>query len=428
MEGDRSKASLPIAPLFVCCSLGEIFSMRVLITSSIYPTPSAPKVVGGAEIFVRRLAESLRDKGDSIEVIRAASVSNQQMETCNGIDVYSAPVRNVYFPFTKHRGAPIRGLWHAVEDWQQTAQLVAARIQAFKPDILHSNNLSGLTTAVWKTSSGLGVPVLHTLHDYYLTCPRCSRFSNEKACASTCVSCKILTVNRRSATRHLDAVVGVSRRILDIHTQLGLFIDTPLRTVIRNASTEDVGDKTIIRPGGTVTLGFIGRLAQEKGIYNLVQAVAAVPPHMIRLVIAGNATESQRKHIKSLAPNARIEFLGFVAPREFYERVDVVVVPSIWEDPSPLVVADAQAAGKPLLGTRFGGIQDVIEQDVTGWLTSPDPESLAKSILQIVESPRQISEISARLRAGFNKWTFFDVLAKYRDVYEQVRRSPRMAG
>jgi glycosyltransferase involved in cell wall biosynthesis len=70
----------------------------------------------------------------------------------------------------------------------------------------------------------------------------------------------------------------------------------------------------------------------------------------------------------------------------------------------------------------------VIEQDVTGWLTSPDPESLAKSILQIVESPRQISEISARLRAGFNKWTFFDVLAKYRDVYEQVRRSPRMAG
>src|SRR5882672_8496098 len=102
--------------------------MRVLITSSIYPTPGAPMVVGGAEIFVRRLAETLVEKGDSVEVIRAASAADQKMETCNGIDVYSAPVRNVYFPFTKPRSAPIRAIWHAVEDWQKTAQMVAARI------------------------------------------------------------------------------------------------------------------------------------------------------------------------------------------------------------------------------------------------------------------------------------------------------------
>jgi glycosyltransferase involved in cell wall biosynthesis len=380
-------------------------------------------VVGGAEIFVRRLAESLVNKGDSVEVIRAASVADQKMETCNGVDVYSAPVENVYFPFSKPRSAPIRAIWHAVEDWQQTAQMVAARIKAFKPDILHSNNLSGLTTGVWKTASDLGIPVLHTLHDYYLTCPRCSRFSNGSACTHTCVSCKILTVGRRGATKHLNAVVGVSQRILDIHTRLGLFSDTPLRTVIRNASTADVGDKITASPDGAVTFGFIGRLSQEKGIYNLVQAVAEIPPRLMRLVIAGHATESQRAHIKLLAPNARIDFLGFVAPSEFYEQVDVVVVPSVWEDPSPLVVADAQAAGKPLLGTRFGGIPEVIEQDVTGWLTAPDPGSLHKSILNIIESPQQISDISRRLKAGLNKWTFIDVVAKYRDAFEHIRQS-----
>ncbi|MGH6754187.1 MAG: glycosyltransferase family 4 protein, partial [Bradyrhizobium sp.] len=412
---------------FYCPLGGETPSMRVLITSSIYPTPEAPKIVGGAEIFVRRLAESLLDRGDSVEVIRAASVPDQKMETCNGIDVYSAPVENVYFPFTKPRSAPIRAIWHAMEDWQKTAQMVAARIQAFKPDILHSNNLSGLTTGVWKTSSDLGIPVLHTLHDYYLTCPRCSRFSNGTACTHTCVSCKILTINRRDTTKHLDAVVGVSQRILDIHTELGLFSDTPLRTVIRNASTADVGDKCTVSPDGTVTFGFIGRLAQEKGIYNLVQAVAAIPPRLIRLVIAGDVTESQQAHIKLLARNARIDFLGFVPPSEFYEQVDVVVVPSVWEDPSPLVVADAQAAGKPLLGTRFGGIPEVIEQDVTGWLTAPDPESLTASILKIMESPRQIADISRRLKAGLNKWTFIDVVARYRDAFEHVRQSREMA-
>src|SRR5258708_35512095 len=107
--------------------------MRVLVTSSIYPTPGSPKIIGGAELFVRRLTESLLENGDSIEVIRAASLPYQAMETANGIDVYSAPVKNIYLPFTEH-SAPIRGLWHMVEDWQQTAQLVAERIKVFKPD------------------------------------------------------------------------------------------------------------------------------------------------------------------------------------------------------------------------------------------------------------------------------------------------------
>jgi glycosyltransferase involved in cell wall biosynthesis len=397
--------------------------MKILITSSLYPTPLAPKVVGGAETFVRRLAETLVGQNDSVEVIRAASVPNQQMETYNGIDVHSAPVHNIYFPFAKQHGAPMRGVWHAIEDWQQTSEIVAARIKAFRPDILHSNNLSGLTTAVWRTASELGIPVLHTLHDYYLTCPRCSRFSGGHSCETSCMSCQLLTIRRRGATRHLDAVVGVSHRILDIHTRLGLFAQTPLKIVIRNASTADVGRQETRMADGTITFGFIGRLTEEKGIYNLVRAIAMIPPDRIRLVIAGHATESQRKHIIALAPSARIEFLGFVQPKQFYEQVNVVVVPSVWEDPSPLVVADAQAACKPLLGTPFGGIQESIKPGLTGWLTSPDPASIAKSISAIIEAPQQIMEMSARLKSGIDKWAFDDVVAGYRNAFDQVMRS-----
>lgn len=400
--------------------------MKILITSSLYPTPLAPKVVGGAETFVRRLAETLVGQNDSVEVIRAASTPNQQMETCNGIDVHSAAVHNIYFPFAKQHSAPVRGIWHAIEDWQQMSELVAARIKAFKPDILHSNNLSGLTTAVWRTAAELGIPVLHTLHDYYLTCPRCSRFSDGHACEASCMSCQILTFRRRGATRHLDAVVGVSQRILDIHTGLGLLTQTPLKIVIRNASTADVGSEETAMLDGTVTFGFIGRLTEEKGIYNLVRAIATIPPERIRLVIAGHASESQRKQIKGLAPNARIEFLGFVQPKEFYEQVNVVVVPSVWEDPSPLVVADAQAACKPLLGTPFGGIQEAIKPGLTGWLTSPDPDSIAKSISAIVEAPQQIVEMSGRLKSGINKWSFDDVVTGYRNVYDQLMRGRGM--
>src|SRR5262245_7240219 len=102
--------------------------MKVLVTSSLYPTPGAPKVVGGAEIFVRRLVESLVERGDKIEVVRAASVPDQKAERHNDVDVYSAPSRNIYLPFTEQRSAPARGVWHAIEDWQRTVDVVGARL------------------------------------------------------------------------------------------------------------------------------------------------------------------------------------------------------------------------------------------------------------------------------------------------------------
>ncbi|MEH2491817.1 glycosyltransferase family 4 protein [Bradyrhizobium sp. AZCC 2230] len=396
--------------------------MRILITSSLYPTPGAPKVVGGAEIFVRRVAEGLLKSGDEVEVVRAASLPEQAMETSNGIDVYSAPVHNIYRPFTGQRSAPARGLWHATEDWRQNAELVAGRIRAFKPDVLHSNNLSGLTTAVWKTAAELNVPVLHTLHDYYLTCPRCSRFSKGKACEHTCMSCRLLTINRRSATRYLRGVVGVSQRILDIHLETGLFADTELRKVIPHASTVPVAAPSKYSAGPVLTLGFIGRVTEEKGIYNLVKALAHLPNDRVRLVIAGVADAEIQDELRAIAPKASIEFLGFVEPETFYRQIDVVVIPPIWEEPGPLVVADAQAARKPFLGTQFGGIPEAVKRGAVGWLTAPDPKSLADSILRIMSNPDELAAMVDKLAEKNDHRTFTDVIAEYRDAFELLSR------
>lgn len=396
--------------------------MRILITSSLYPTPGAPKVVGGAEIFVRRIAEGLLKSGDAVEVVRAASLPEQAMETSDGIDVYSAPVKNIYRPFTGQRSAPARGLWHAMEDWRGSAELVADRIKAFRPDVLHSNNLSGLTTAVWKVAAELNVPVLHTLHDYYLTCPRCSRFSKGKACEHTCMSCRLLTINRRSATRNLRGVVGVSQRILDIHLEMGLFADTELRKVISHASTMPVSPPSKHSAGPVLTLGFIGRLTEEKGIYNLVKALAHLPHDRVRLVIAGVADAEIQHELRAMAPKASIEFLGFVEPENFYRQIDVVVIPPIWEEPGPLVVADAQAVRKPFLGTRFGGIPEAVERGAVGWLTAPDPKSLADSILRIMSNPEELAAMVDKLAEQNDHRTFADVIAEYRDAFELLSR------
>ncbi|UFW88728.1 glycosyltransferase family 4 protein [Bradyrhizobium barranii] len=394
--------------------------MKVLVTSSLYPTPGAPKVVGGAEIFVNRLVESLVARGDTIEVVRAASLPNQKAERHNDVDVYSAPIRNIYLPFTEQRSAPLRGVWHAIEDWQRTAELVGARIDAFKPDLLHSNNLSGLTTGVWKAAFDRRIPIVHTLHDYYLTCPRCSRFSNGRACKHTCFSCKLLTISRRNATRQLRAVVGVSQRILDIHTELGLFADIQTRKVIRHASALKPLTRCADSSANTLRLGFIGRLTEEKGIHNLVKAVGMLPPSSVRLIIAGYADDELRRELQDLAPRATLEFLGFIAPEKFYEQIDVVVIPPIWEEPGPIVVADARAAGKPFLGTRFGGIPEAVAHGAMGWLTDPDPQSLAVSIRQLLSKPDEIAAMVKQLSLQTNPYTFASVVDEYRDLFESV--------
>ncbi|KJC49501.1 glycosyl transferase [Bradyrhizobium sp. LTSP885] len=398
--------------------------MKILLTSSLYPTPKAPKLVGGAEIFARRFAEDLSAHGDEVEVIRAATGPDQEPEQCNGISIYSAPVQNVYLPFTEQKNVALRSLWHSVEDWQIFAPMISQRIAAFKPDVLHSNNLSGLTTGIWRVAAQHGIPVIHTIHDYYLTCPRCSRFTKGRVCEHTCPSCELLTYHRKRATHWLSAVVGVSERVLSIHTDLGLFADTPIRTVIHNASTAPPS-APYPRPLCTteVTFGFIGRLTEEKGIENLMRALALLPRDRFRTLIAGRVSEPEQQRLKALAPDARVEFMGFVAPDDFYREVDVVVAPSIWHDPGPLVVADAKAAGRPLLGTRFGGMPEAIEHGVTGWLTDADPESLAESMRSIAADPRKIVEISERLANAKNKWTFADVVADYRKLYERLREA-----
>ncbi|AWM05837.1 glycosyltransferase family 4 protein [Bradyrhizobium symbiodeficiens] len=393
--------------------------MKVLVTSSLYPTPGAPKVVGGAEIFVRRLVESLVARGDTIQVVRAASVPDQKAERYNDVEVYSAQSRNIYLPFTEQRSAPARGIWHAIEDWQRTADVVGARIDAFKPDLLHSNNLSGLTTAVWKAAHDRRIPIVHTLHDYYLTCPRCSRFSNGRACNHTCFSCKLLTISRRSATGQLSAVIGVSQRILDIHTELGLFSNTT-RKVIRHASSLQPIVPSATPPSNTLRLGFIGRLTEEKGIYNLVKAVGLLPPSSVRLVIAGHASDELKQELQNLAPRVTLEFLGFIAPEKFYGQIDVVVIPPIWEEPGPIVVADARAAGKPFLGTRFGGIPEAVARGAKGWLTEPDPESLAASIRQLLSKPDEIAAMVKQLSLQTNQYTFASVVEEYRTLFENV--------
>lgn len=349
--------------------------MKILILNSLYPTPLHPKIVGGAEKSVRHLAEALVREGHLVEVIRAiAPGAAPTREEVNGVVVHGAPSRNLYWPFDGHAYPTWkRLLWHLIDDWGPAPSIVRERLDAFHPDVVHTNTLAGLTTGVWRLAKSKGVRVVHTLRDYYLLCPRSKYYKAGRNCDHPCGDCAALTRRRRAATRLPDAVVGNSRATLELHLAQGLFNGVPVRTAIGSlpeaASPLPPRDRT---QDSRTLFGFIGRVTEEKGVERLAEAYGRLPEGVAGLVIAGETDPEVQARLTRLAGGRDIRFLGFVPPEAFYHAVDVVVAPSLWHEPLPRSVLDAISYGRPVIGSNRGGTPEAMREPPYGWIFDPD--------------------------------------------------------
>ena len=396
--------------------------MRIALFNALYPTPLQPKIFGGAEVLVRQIAERLVAQGDEVTVVRLSLDGIRQTEEANGVRVEFVPIRNLFTPFGPRHNTLAHLAWHVIDDWFVAPGEIAGILDGFRPQVVHSHTLNGLNAHIWHLARDRGVPVVHTLHDYYLVCPRCSRFKGEAPCAVTCGSCAALTVRRRQRAGLVNAVVGVSQRTLDIHLDAGLFADAA-RHVIRNVPNPDIKFVPMDLPGRPLRVGYLGRFSPEKGVRLLVEAAGRLPPGTVKLVLAGNVSQEERAALAALAPQTELDFVGFVAPKDFYAQVDVAAVPSIWEEPGALVLLDALAAGRPVLATAFGGLPEMFADGLTGWTVQPDAESLASTIGRLVDTPALVLDAHRRLEAHRSR-NLGDMVASYSQIYRDLARLP----
>jgi glycosyltransferase involved in cell wall biosynthesis len=145
-----------------------------------------------------------------------------------------------------------------------------------------------------------------------------------------------------------------------------------VRTHIHNASHLD----TRLRPtppltGSEITFGFIGSLTDIKGIEPLLSSFSAVARPSWRLRVAGTGTPDYVQRLRATHPDPRIEFLGRQDPATFYLGLDATVVPSLWHDTLPSVVFESLIHGRPVIGSRRGGIPEMVEDGVSGLLYDP---------------------------------------------------------
>jgi glycosyltransferase involved in cell wall biosynthesis len=323
-------------------------------------------------------------------------------------------------------------MWHMLDSYNPLMQgYIREVIRRERPDVASLHNLPGWSGAAWTTLYRARVPTIQVLHDYYPICVKANMYRKGSNCTKQCLSCRALRVPHRRLSRLVSGVVGVSAFVLEQHRRYGYFQDVAVQRVIHNArDAAQLNVHAIVagRDHHGLRIGYIGRLDAAKGIELLIAAFQQARLADAELWIAGSGKSDYEQHLHGLIHDPHIRLLGRLAPAEFYPEVDVVAVPSLWNENLPTVVIEALIFGKPVIGALRGGIPEMIKEGENGWLVEPtDVRSMAELLRTLAANPKIITAygaaamLSAARYSNTKSW-----VRQYITLYEDVLHRPPM--
>ncbi|MBU0628104.1 MAG: glycosyltransferase family 4 protein [Nanoarchaeota archaeon] len=293
-------------------------------------------------------------------------------------------------------------------------------IKREKPDVAHIHQISHqISPSILHSLKKMNVPVVYTLHNYNLICPNSLLFIESRC--KTCSDCKggnyfNVIFNKCMKDSFLASFLVMLRmyfhRIIRIFDNVDVFI-APSR-FMKNKCIEFGVDKGSImllpyfinvndyKPSfknhGYVL--YFGRLVKEKAVHTLLESVKGTGA---KLFIAGTGPEEE--NLKKFSEKCRVNtmFLGSVGGEELKEVIrnsSFVVVPSIYYDNLPVSIFESFALGKPVIGSRIGGIPELVEDGKTGFLFEPgNHKELRKKIMRLLNNPDLVIKMGKNARS-----------------------------
>jgi glycosyltransferase involved in cell wall biosynthesis len=337
--------------------------MRILLVNSHGTDPS----YGGAEAYVARLAEGIRDRGAEIRVLAAfpgpSTVPAASVRTLHGTDWREDRVRR------------LRN--HADDVVSRPGRPLAEALAWASPDVVHTNNLPGLGTGIWEAARRAGVPVVHTVHDYHLLCPRTTLLQRDgRPCRPHPALCGLRTRRMSRWAGAVSHVLGVSQFILDRHA--GIFPAAPRQRVLHPFDAPPPRAPAPPGPKPSV-LGYLGALERAKGVDRLLAAAPRLRSLGWSVRIAGDGK------LRGAVESSDVDYVGVVGgalKASFLAGCDIGIVPSVWDEPGapPFAVLDWLNAGRPVLVSTRGGINEALEHLSGAIPITPEPEAIAAAI------------------------------------------------
>ena len=158
-------------------------------------------------------------------------------------------------------------------------------------------------------------------------------------------------------------------------------------------------------PRRPLRFGFVGSIVWHKGVHVLVEAARLLTPGSYEVLIFGDpgVAPDYAADLRRRAAGLAVEFRGgfdAASAARVYGEFDVLVVPSIWLENSPLVMHEAFMSGMPVVGARMGGIVDLVRHGENGLLyDATSPEALAAAMRDLIDAPDRVTALAARAPA-----------------------------
>lgn len=318
-------------------------------------------------------------------------------------------------------------------------------IEDERPDIAHLHNICHqISPSIIDALKKKSIPVVMTLHDYKLTCPVYTLFHGGAACEE-CAGGRYYRAfsNRCTKGSAVKSAINVlemylHHRVMHIYERVDTFI-SPSRFLLEK--TREMGfrgrivhlpnfvDSASFAPSYSFeerSIVYFGRLSREKGLTTLLEAAKGLDA---TVKIIGEGPQKEELLEKASREGiGNVVFLGFRKGKELHDEIKrsmFAVVPSQWYENNPLSVLEAFALGKPVIGSRIGGIPELVRDDETGLtFAHGEAQDLRDKINSLIDDAGSITGMGRRARGlvenDFNQAAHYDKLMSiYRSVLER---------
>ncbi|GGF92280.1 glycosyltransferase [Cysteiniphilum litorale] len=376
--------------------------MKILKVIHGYP----PTYNAGSEVYSQTLCHALADAGHQVDVItREENPFAKDFSYRQSFDVNHPNIRLHIINLLLER---VRYAYNCDEVNAVCQQI----INSLRPDIVHIGHLNHLSIGIVTVVKSFNIPVIYTIHDFWLMCPR-GQFiqrnsptpwqlcdgQDDLKCATKCYS------GYYSGTRtdyDVDSDFWrqwISRRMSSVRNvcdKIDLFIAPSQALIKRYVDEFGLPERKIAyidygfdiqrlklrkrRQESVFVFGYIGTHIPAKGIDLLIRAFAEVVKNhqAVKLRIWGRSRDQNTKALKKLAQDLKVsseqliewmpEYANHKLMDEVFNEVDVIVVPSIWQENSPLVIHEALQARVGVITADFGGMGEYIKHRQNGWV------------------------------------------------------------
>lgn len=347
--------------------------MKILLVNKfLYPK-------GGAETYVLKLGEILRSRGHEVQYF---GLENEKNTAGNCVGAYVADM-DFSAGMLKNLHAPFRIIYNS-----QARGQIRAVLEDFQPDVVHLNNIQfHLTPSIileaekYRRETGRKLRIVYTAHDYQLICPSHGLFDSNIEICEKCLGGNYTHCLRTKCVKNsrMKSLLGMLDAYFWHYSKAYSYIDTIIccsrflkskldtqerfrhKTVAIHNFVDAVAPRQVEKEGYVLEFGHLSR---DKGTETLLEAAKRLPD--VKFVFAGYG-ESEAK----IAQTENAEFVGFKTGEELIELISkavVTVCPSEIYENCPFSVIESQMYGTPVIGSRMGGIPELIGEGKTGEL------------------------------------------------------------